>query len=74
MSLYLTYRFYITLGVIVFLLGVGYLYAPLFEVGQWALLLFALIILIDVWMLYSHCGIKAFRQCASRFSNGDDKR
>lgn len=72
MSLYLTYRFYITLGVIVFLLGGGYLYAPLFEVGRWALLLFALVILIDVWMLYGHCGIKAFRQCASRFSNGDD--
>lgn len=53
-------------------MGGGYVFAPLFVIGQWALLLFAIILLVDGWMLYHVRGIKAFRKCPVRFSNGDD--
>lgn len=70
--MFLTSRFYIVLVLIVLLLGGGYVFAPLFVIGQWALLLFAIILLVDGWMLYHVRGIKAFRKCPVRFSNGDD--
>ena len=40
--------------------------------GQWALFVLALSVLVDGVMLYRVRGIRAFRQCATRFSNGDE--
>ena len=70
--MYLTRRFYIALILVILLLGSGYLFAPFFVIGQWAL--FALFVLVsaDGYILYRTQGIQAFRQCSDRFSNGDD--
>ena len=57
-------RFYIALVLIVLLMGIGYVFAPFFAIGQSAL--------VDGVMLYRIRGIRAFRQCATRFSNGDE--
>lgn len=72
--MYLPRRFYIVLMSVILLLGSGYVFAPLFIVGQGALLIFILLILIDGYTLYHIHGIQAFRQCADRFSNGDDNQ
>ena len=70
--MYLTYRFYIALLLVVLLLGGGFVFAPIFMVGQGALLLLIGVALTDVFFLYRMRGIEARRQCAERFSNGDD--
>lgn len=72
--MYLTRRFYIALIVVILLLGSGYVYAPLFIIGQWALLALVLLVSIDGYMLYRIRGIRASRQCADRFSNGDENK
>jgi len=65
-------RFYMTLVLIILLMGIGYAFAPFFTIGQWALFVLALSVLVDGVMLYRVRGIRAFRQCATRFSNGDE--
>lgn len=65
-------RFYMVLVLIILLMGIGYVFAPFFTIGQWALFVLALLMLVDGAMLYHVHGIRAFRQCAIRFSNGDE--
>jgi len=70
--LYLTRRFYIALILVILLLGSGYLFAPFFVIGQWALFALFVLVLADGYILYRTQGIQAFRRCSDRFSNGDD--
>ena len=70
--MFLTRRFYIALVLVILLLGSGYVFAPFFVIGQWALFVLLLVVLADVYFLYRIRGIRAFRQCADRFSNGDE--
>ena len=70
--MFLTRRFYIVLVLVILLLGSGYVFAPFFVIGQWALFVLLLVVLADVYSLYRIRGIRAFRQCADRFSNGDE--
>lgn len=70
--MYLTRRFYIVASAIIFLLAGGYLWSPLFQLGQILLLCFILLLLVEGWRLYSRKGIEAGRYCAERFSNGDE--
>lgn len=70
--MFLTHRFYGVMLLLILLIGSGYVYAPLFAVGQGALCLFVLLVLVDAGRLYGTRGMQAFRRCAERFSNGDD--
>lgn len=70
--MFLTRRSYIALVLVILLLGSGYVFAPFFVIGQWALFVLLLVVLADVYSLYRIRGIRAFRQCADRFSNGDE--
>ena len=70
--MFLTHRLYIVLAGIILLLGSGYIYAPLFYVGQVALLLLSLCVAWEAYSLYATGGITASRRCADRFSNGDE--
>ena len=70
--MFLTRRFHIALVVVILLLGSGYVFAPFFVIGQWALFVLLLVVLADVYSLYRIRGIHAFRQCSDRFSNGDE--
>ena len=54
------------------MLGSGYVLAPFFVIGQWILFFLFLVVSADVYSLYRIRGIQAFRQCADRFSNGDE--
>lgn len=67
-------RFYIILSLIILLMGSGYAFAPLFVIGQWALFVLVPAIVAEGIMLYRLRGIRAFRQCADRFSNGDENK
>lgn len=64
--------FYMVLVLIILLMGIGYVFVPFFVIGQWALFVLVLSVLVDGVMLYRIRGIRAFRQCAARFSNGDE--
>jgi len=70
--MYLTRRFYIAFILVILLLGSGYVFAPLFVTGQWALFALFFLVLAEVYGLYRIRGIQAFRQCSARFSNGDE--
>lgn len=70
--MFLTRRFYIAITVIIFLLCGGYIFGSLFLAGQLGLVLLVLAAVFDGVSLYRTRGITAFRECAERFSNGDD--
>lgn len=71
--MFLKRRFYFASFVVILLLASGYWFAPLFVVGKIALVLWLLLTVCDILLLYALGGrITAHRQCASRFSNGDD--
>lgn len=81
--MFLSRRFYIVLCVVVLVLASGYLWSPMFPVGQFLLLLFVVAVVADavlLWLLGSHSQqptanshlLTAFRQLPDRFSNGDE--
>lgn len=70
--MFLTNRFYIVLTVIVLIIGLGYIFAPLFVVGKFLLLLLAITVTTETGMLYYKKAMRATRTCSERFSNGDD--
>ena len=70
--MYLTNRFYIVFVLVILFLGSGYAFAPLFVVGQWALVALIALVSADGFLLYRTNAIQAERHCADRFSNGDD--
>lgn len=72
--MFLTRRFYLVITIVILLLGSGYFWYTLFIAGQLALVVFLLVVLFDAWLLYRSKGIRASRQCAGRFSNGDDNK
>ncbi|KAB6336241.1 DUF58 domain-containing protein, partial [Bacteroides xylanisolvens] len=43
--MFLTRRFYIALVLVILLLGSGYVFAPFFVIGQWALFVLLLVVL-----------------------------
>jgi uncharacterized protein (DUF58 family) len=70
--MFLTRRFYILAAVVAFILATGALVPALFIVGKGLLLLLAVALAADLLSLYTVVGVKAERQCAQRFSLGDD--
>lgn len=72
--MFLTRRFYLVIAIVILLLGSGYFWSTLFIAGQLGLVAFLLVLLFDAWLLYRTKGIRASRQCAERFSNGDDNK
>lgn len=73
MTLYITHRFYYVAAFLVCLFVIGYLSAPVFILARVLFGVWMLLTLIDLALLYcvSSSRMKASRQCASRFSNGD---
>ena len=70
--MFLPVRFYYTAIVVIVVLALGQLWPPLFYVGASLLGLLALMLVIDIALLWTRRGITATRQCSSRFSNGDE--
>jgi uncharacterized protein (DUF58 family) len=52
--------------------GLGVLAQPLFTIGLVLLVLFVVLLAADWVMLYTRSAVEASRECADRFSNGDD--
>lgn len=67
-------RFYIALAGIILLFIVSYGLPWLFIVIKFALLFFALLVLLDYVVLFSKTGITAQRHAPERFSNGDNNK
>lgn len=72
--MYLNRRFYIGLGCLIGLFIISYLLPPLFLIGKGLLALFVLLAGWDALFLYRRVSVNAYRQCADRFSNGDENR
>lgn len=70
--MFLSRRFYIIFSIIIVVLGSGYWFAPMFDIGRVLLVAFAVATVVDVVLLYLRKGVQATRQCADRFSNGDE--
>ena len=70
--MFLPVRFYYTAIVVIVVLALGQLWPPLFYVGASLLGLFALMLVIDIALLWTRRGITASRHCSQRFSNGDE--
>lgn len=71
--MFLTRRFYFVVVAIVVILAFGYVWHPLFVIGQWLTWLLAIAVVVDILLLYlKRKGMKAERHCSDRFSNGDD--
>lgn len=70
--MFLSRRFYLVALVGILLLCGGYVFATLFLLGQVVWLLLLCFVAADLFLLYRTRGIRSVRQCAPRFSNGDD--
>lgn len=71
--MYPTKLFYITLLSIALILAAAFLIDALFYAGQLLLLLFVVATAVDCRLLYKYKqGISCSRNCAQRFSNGDE--
>lgn len=69
--MFLTRRFYITLIATVLIIGLGFAFPILFTIGKIIVYALALLVLVDILLLYHKKGITAARECSDRFSNGD---
>lgn len=58
--------------VVIVVLALGQLWPLLFNVGAALLVLLALLLVVDIALLWTRRGITASRHCSSRFSNGDE--
>ncbi len=72
--MYITQRFYIILTALILLIGSGYWFSPMFNIGRALLALFTVAVVADAALLWHKRGITASRRCADRFSNGDNNR
>ena len=70
--MFLPARFYYAAMVVIVVLASGQLWSPLFNVGAALLVLLALLLVVDIALLWTRRGITASRHCSSRFSNGDE--
>ena len=70
--MFLPARFYYATMVVIVVLASGQLWSPLFNVGAALLVLLALLLVVDIALLWTRRGITASRHCSSRFSNGDE--
>ena len=70
--MFLAYRFYYLMSVVILVTALGYAVPPMFTIGRILLLLLLIAMLTDIILLYSRKGIQAFRTLSPRFSNGDE--
>ncbi len=70
--MFLPARFYYATMVVIVVLASGQLWSPLFNMGAALLVLLALLLVVDIALLWTRRGVTAVRQCSSRFSNGDE--
>ena len=70
--MYLRNRFYYAVLAVALVLIAGQAWSPLFVLGKVLLAVLVALVLADGVMLWRWRGITAQRQCAERFSNGDD--
>lgn len=72
-TFYFTPRFYIIISAIIAIFILAFFFEALMDVGTIALLCIALAVLIDAWLVFTGpWPVTAERNCADRFSNGDD--
>ena len=70
--MYLRYRFYYLLSAVILIIAMGYAVPPLFTIGRILFWLLVALVVVDMMLLWSRRGMRAFRTLSPRFSNGDD--
>jgi uncharacterized protein (DUF58 family) len=60
------------MGLVAFVMAAGVLYEPLLVAGQWLFVALAAALTVDALLLYIAARMVAKRECAARFSLGDD--
>ena len=70
--MYLRYRFYYLLSAVILIIAMGYAVPPLFTIGRILFWLLVALVAVDMMLLWSRRGMRAFRTLSPRFSNGDD--
>ena len=81
--MYLRYRFYYLITVVILVIALGYAVPPLFTIGRALFWLLVIAVVIDIILLYFPWNkpqisnlkpptLRAFRTLSPRFSNGDD--
>lgn len=70
--MFLTNRFYIASALVIIMLAAGWVWAPLFTVGQVLLCLLAIMVIAEGIVLWFTGRIDGNRDCPQRLSNGDD--
>lgn len=70
--MFLTRRFYLLIVLTAILMALGIVWSPMLIVGQVALVAFIIGVAVDALNLYTRVKLSARRECAERFSNGDD--
>jgi uncharacterized protein (DUF58 family) len=66
-------RFFIAIGAEIFLFVLGFMFPVLFVAGRIGILALALLVVIDVLLIYrTKDGIRAVRETPEKLSNGDD--
>ncbi len=72
-SFFITNRFFLIIGVFVFLFLVGYFFPALFNITRVLFMVFVAAFLVDAIILYRvRKPLTGIRDCAEKFSNGDD--
>ena len=72
--MFLTRRFYIAISVVILLFVAGFWWQWSYWTAFAALVLIAILFILEIVLLYYKNGIDASRVCAHRFSNGDDNK
>lgn len=72
-SLYLNSRMFFLAALIVITFALAYVYPIIFPLAQLILVISVVLLLYDIYLLYrQNSSVLATRQCAARFSNGDE--
>lgn len=72
--MFLTRRFYLLVVLTAILMAMGIVWSPMLVVGQVALVALTVAVVVDALNLYIRVNLSAHRECAERFSNGDDNQ
>ena len=75
-SLYIENRFFLSISIVVFVVVVGYVFPFFYAFGKMALIVLAVLFVLDVLLLYNRnkTNMTGMRKLPIRFSNGDDNK
>ena len=71
-NIYLNSRFFISVGVLVFLFILAFIFSGLLVIAQMLFFVFLSLVIVDYILLFKQKGVSASRILPEKLSNGDD--